>query len=234
MSDIDPTPSEPSGPHDSPDSTPENNAPQLSAVEARVIGCLIEKEATTPDVYPLTLNAIVTACNQKTSREPMMLLEPGEVANALRRLEPRGWIKSQHHSRAERYAHRATTALDVTRPQTVLIALLMLRGPQTVNELLSRSERMAKFDSVGDVQYALERLAQHQPPLVRLLGRQPGQREDRYGHLLSGEPVWNGSVSSSGDDAGSGGAAQSALAERVAALEAKVAELEARLEAAGA
>jgi uncharacterized protein YceH (UPF0502 family) len=93
---------------------------------------------------------------------------------------------------------------------------------------------MAKFDSVGDVQYALERLAQHQPPLVRLLGRQPGQREDRYGHLLSGEPVWNGSVSSSGDDAGSGGGLQSALAERVAALEAKVAELEARLEAAGA
>ncbi|MEH6419143.1 YceH family protein [Pseudomonas sp. CGJS7] len=215
--------------------TPENPAPQLSAAEARIIGCLIEKEATTPDVYPLTLNAIVTACNQKTSREPVMALEQGEVANALRRLEPRGWVKSQHNARAERYSHRAGGVLDTTRPQTVLIALLMLRGPQTAYELLSRSERMAKFDSVGDVQYALERLSQHSPPLVRLLGRQAGQREDRYGHLLSGEPVWNGSVGGAHEDGvAASPAAQSALAERIAALEAKVAELEARLEAAGA
>lgn len=218
-----------------PDGDAENAAPQLTAVEARVIGCLIEKEATTPDVYPLTLNAILTACNQKTSREPTMQLEQGEVANALRRLEPRGWVKSQHNARAERYSHRAGSVLDLTRPQTALVALLMLRGPQTAHELLSRSERMAKFDSVGDVQYALERLAQHQPPLVRLLGRQSGQREDRYGHLLSGEPVWNGSVSAAGDETSGGGAqAQSAVLDRLAALEAKVAQLEARLEAAGA
>lgn len=211
-------------------------APQLSAAEARVVGSLIEKEATTPDVYPLTLNAIVTACNQKTSREPAMTLEQGEVANALRKLEPRGWVKSQHTSRAERYSHRAGSVLDLTRPQTTLIALLLLRGPQTAYELLSRSERMAKFDSVGDVQYALERLAQHNPPLVRLLGRQSGQREDRYGHLLSGEPVWNGSVGGGGHDGGAAAspAAQTALVERIEALEAKVAELEARLEAAGA
>lgn len=129
----------------------------------------------------------------------------------------------------------AGSVLDLTRPQTALVALLMLRGPQTAYELLSRSERMAKFDSVGDVQYALERLAQHQPPLVRLLGRQSGQREDRYGHLLSGEPVWNGSVSAAGDETGGGAAqAQSAVLDRLEALEAKVAQLEARLEAAGA
>lgn len=231
MSEIDTSESEASG---EAAATPENLAPQLSAAEARIIGSLIEKEATTPDVYPLTLNAIVTACNQKTSREPIMVLEQGDIANALRRLEPRGWVKSQHTSRAERYSHRAGAALDVTRPQIVLIALLLLRGPQTAPELYSRSERMAKFDSVGDVQYALERLAQHSPPLVRLLGRQPGQREDRYGHLLSGEPVWNGSVSSYEDGGGASSAVQSALLQRIEALEAKVAELDARLEAAGA
>jgi uncharacterized protein YceH (UPF0502 family) len=213
------------------DGTPEA---RLNAVEARIIGCLIEKEATTPDVYPLTLNAIVVACNQKTAREPMMQLEQGEVGNVLRRLEPRGWVKSQHTGRSERYSHRAGALLDLTRPQTALLALLMLRGPQTLHELLSRSERMAKFDSVGDVQYALERLAQQSPPLVRLLGRQSGQREDRYGHLLSGEPVWNASSSSDGDEDSRGGGGGSALAERVAALEARIAELEARLDAAGA
>lgn len=208
-------------------------APQLTPTEARVVAVLIEKEATTPDVYPLTLNAIVVACNQKTSRDPVTNLEQGEVAHALRQLEPRGWVKSHHSPRAERYSHRAGTALDATRPQTVLLALLMLRGPQTVNELLSRSERMAKFDSAGDLQYALERLSQHQPPLVRLLGRQSGQREDRYGHLLSGEPEWTAAASGA-DPALASPAAQSALIGRIEALEAKIAELEARLEAAGA
>ena len=207
--------------------------PLLNAVEARIIGCLIEKEATTPDVYPLTLNAIVVACNQKTAREPTMQLEQGEVGNVLRRLEPRGWVKSQHTGRSERYSHRAGALLDLTRPQTALLALLMLRGPQTLYELLSRSERMAKFDNVGDVQYALERLAQHSPPLVRLLGRQSGQREDRYGHLLSGEPVWN-AVAGGDADEEHRGSAGSPLSERVAALEARIAELEARLDAAGA
>lgn len=223
---------------DSPNpATETEGAPEarLTAVEARIIGCLIEKEATTPDVYPLTLNAIVVACNQKTAREPTMQLEQGEVGNVLRRLEPRGWVKSQHTGRSERYSHRAGTLLDLTRPQTTLLALLMLRGPQTLHELLSRSERMAKFDNVGDVQYALERLAQHSPPLVRLLGRQSGQREDRYGHLLSGEPVWNAASAASADSDEDGrGGGGSALAERVAALEARIAELEARLEAAGA
>ncbi|MGJ7901128.1 YceH family protein [Lysobacter sp. 1R34A] len=207
-------------------------APQLSAAEARIIGSLIEKEATTPDVYPLTLNAIVTACNQKTAREPTMQLEQGEVANALRRLETRGWVKSQHSSRAERYSHRAATVLDLTRPQTALLGLLLLRGPQTTHELLSRSERMAKFESVGDVQYALERLAQHNPTIVRVIPRQSGQREDRYGHLLSGEPVYVGG--GSGDEGGNASAPSSAVLERIAELEAKVADLEARLEAAGA
>src|SRR5688572_8698543 len=157
---------------------------QLSVTEARIVGSLVEKEATTPDTYPLTANAIVLACNQKTAREPLLELEPGDVGHALRQLETRGWVRSQHASRADRYAHRVETKLSLTRPQVTLLALLMLRGPQTVHELLARSERMAKFASADDVQHALERLSQREPALVRVLSRQSGQREDRYAHLL--------------------------------------------------
>lgn len=202
--------------------------PVLSEIEARILGSLVEKEATTPDTYPLTSNAIVLACNQKTAREPMMQLEPGEVGNALRRLEVRGWVRSQHSGRTERYGHRVEKMLDLTRPQAALLALLMLRGPQTLHELLSRSERLASFGSIEDVQHALERLAQRDPPLVRLLPRQGGQREDRYAHLLSGEPVMPAASS-----AASSGVSTN-LGERVATLEARVEQLEARLAALGA
>lgn len=199
--------------------------PQLSPVEARIVASLMEKEATTPDTYPLTLNAIVLACNQKTAREPTMDLEPGEVGHALRQLEVRGWVKSQHGSRAERYAHRLEAMLSLTRAQAALLALLMLRGPQTAHELLFRSERLAQFNGVDDVQYALERLSQRTPPLVVALPRQPGQRGDRYAHLLSGEP----DITESPVAPGGGGSAS--LAERVAALEQRMVELEARLAA---
>lgn len=198
--------------------------PVLNPIEARILGSLVEKEASTPDSYPLTTNAIVLACNQKTAREPVMQLEPGEVANALRRLEVRGWVRSQHSGRTERYGHRVDKMLDLTRAQAALIALLLLRGPQTLHELLSRSERTASFGSIDEVRHALERLAQRDPPMVRLLPRQGGQREDRYAHLLSGEPVL---PPPSAAAAPTGGAA--ALGERVAELESRVAELEARL-----
>lgn len=196
----------------------------LGDVEARILGSLVEKEATTPDTYPLTSNAIVLACNQKTAREPTMQLEPGVVGHALRQLEVRGWVRSQHSGRAERYGHRVDKMLDLTRPQASLIALLMLRGPQTLHELLSRSERIASFASIDDVQHALERLAQREPPLVRLLPRQGGQREDRYAHLLCGEPRVVPLASPTVAIASGG------VGERVAALEARVAELEARLD----
>jgi uncharacterized protein YceH (UPF0502 family) len=205
-------------------------APQLSAAEARIVASLVEKEATTPDTYPMTLNAIVLACNQKTAREPFMQLEPGAVAHALRQLESRGWVKSQHAARADRFAHRVEAQLDLGRAHTALLALLMLRGPQTAPELLARSERLARFESIGDVQYALERLAQRAPALVRLLPRQGGQREDRYAHLLSGEPAYVASTVSSAPAAATSSAA---LSERIAALEARMAELEGRLDAAG-
>lgn len=210
------------------DNTPE--APQLNAAEARIVASLIEKEATTPDTYPMTLNAILLACNQKTAREPFMQLEPGAVGHALRQLESRGWVKSQHAARADRYAHRVEARLDLGRGHTALLALLMLRGAQTANELLSRSERLAKYETVGDVQYALERLSQRDPALVRLLPRQGGQREDRYAQLLSGEPVY---VASSSSVASTPSPSSAALAERVATLEARLGELESRLDAAG-
>ena len=208
----------------------DSTLPQLSALEARIVACLVEKEATTPETYPLTLNAVVLACNQKTARDPLMQVEPGEVGHALRQLENRGWVKSEHAARADRYSHRVESKLDLSRGHTSLLALLMLRGPQTANELLTRSERLAKFESVGDVQYALERLSQRTAALVRLLPRQGGQREDRYAHLLSGEPVYVHSPASSTSPGASGSAA---LGERVAALEARLADLESRLDASG-
>jgi uncharacterized protein YceH (UPF0502 family) len=208
------------------DTTP----PQLNATEARIVASLVEKEATTPDTYPLTLNAIVLACNQKTAREPFMQLEQGEVGHALRQLETRGWVKSEHAARADRYGHRVESKLDLSRGHTALLALLMLRGPQTASELLTRSERLAKFESVGDVQYALERLSQRNPALVRQLPRQGGQREDRYAHLLSGEPVYVPAAAVATSSSPSGA---TALGERVAALEARLAALESRMDAAG-
>ncbi|WP_045768116.1 YceH family protein [Xanthomonas albilineans] len=156
----------------------------LSAIEARALGCLIEKEATTPDAYPLTVHATVMAANQKTSREPVMTLNSGDVQHALRQLEARGLVRQQFSSRAERYEHRVTTALDLTQQQVVLLGLLLLRGPQTVNELLTRAERMARFADAEDVRHSLERLVQRQ--LAILLPRASGQREDRYMHLLCG------------------------------------------------
>jgi hypothetical protein len=141
--------------------------------------------ATTPDTYPLTLNAIVLACNQKTARDPFLQLEPGEVGHALRQLESRGWVKSQHAARADRYAHRVEAKLDLSRAHTALLALLMLRGPQTASELLSRSERLAKFDTVGDCG-ALERCRNATRPWCGCC-RQGSQRETAA-HLLSDGP----------------------------------------------
>lgn len=195
--------------------------PVLSAIEARALGCLIEKEATTPDAYPLTVNATVVAANQKTSREPVMSLSPGDVQHALRQLEGRGLARQQFSSRAERYEHRLAAALDLTQQQVILVGLLLLRGPQTVNELLSRAERMARFADAEDVRHQLERLAQRQ--LAVQLPRASGQREDRYMHLLGG-PIDAEALAASfkSRPAASG---NDELEARVQALEAEVAEL---------
>ncbi|MDT8438211.1 MAG: YceH family protein [Wenzhouxiangellaceae bacterium] len=177
--------------------TPESSAdtaqplpldPPLTAEQARVLGSLIEKESTTPESYPLTLNAAVTACNQKSSRNPVMKLDPGRVAQALRQLQQRKLTESEYGARAERWLHRLDDALKVTKPQRVLLGLLLLRGPQTLAELYTRSERMHGFDDLEDVEYQLQRLAAHEPAFTLKLPRVPGQREDRWMHRLAGEP----------------------------------------------
>jgi len=159
----------------------------LDATEARILGCLIEKAAITPEVYPLTVNAVVAACNQKTSREPVMHLEPGAVAHALRRMEERALVKVAPASqRAIRYEHRFDTTYGVTARQRAVLCALLLRGPQTLAELHTRTERLAEFPAIDDVRDAIERLMQREPTLVVRIPHGPGQREDRYMHLLSG------------------------------------------------
>lgn len=159
----------------------------LDATEARILGCLIEKAAITPEVYPLTVNAIVAACNQKTSREPVMQLETGAVANALRRMEDRGLVKVAPASqRALRYEHRFDATYGVTARQRAMLCALLLRGPQTLAELHARAERLADFPAIDDVRDTLDRLIQRDPILVVRIPHGPGQREDRYMHLLSG------------------------------------------------
>ncbi|MGH8355592.1 MAG: YceH family protein, partial [Pseudomonas sp.] len=158
----------------------------LTGIEARILGCLIEKQATTPETYPLTLNALVIACNQKTSREPVMNLTAGQVGQSLRALEGRGLARLVMGSRADRWEQRADKALELVPAQVILIGLLLLRGPQTINELLTRSNRMHDFEDAEQVQHQLERLQTR--GLACQLPRQAGQREERYMHLL-GDPA---------------------------------------------
>lgn len=197
----------------------------LNAIEVRILGCLIEKQATTPESYPLTLNALVLACNQKTSREPLMNLGPAQVGQSLRQLEGRSLVQLVMGSRADRWEHRLDKALQLTPPQLVLIGLLLLRGPQTVNELLTRSARLHDFDDGADLQHQLERLSGRE--LVCRLPRQAGQREERYMHQLGMPEDLEELLAVRATQAtGSDGAAASG---RIEVLEARIAELEERL-----
>src|SRR5262249_18751036 len=161
---------------------------QLSEVEARVLGSLIEKEITTPDYYPLSLNALVNACNQKNNREPVMNLDEDAVRNALDGLQSHRLAGPARgaDSRVAKYEHRVQEVFNVTRGETAVLCVLLLRGPQTPGELRGRTERMFRFEHLDDVQSTLQRLIEHDPPLVAMLLRQPGTKESRYMHLLSG------------------------------------------------
>ncbi len=200
----------------------------LNAHELRVLGCLMEKQLLTPDVYPLTLNAMQSAANQKTSREPVMALEPVDVNRALKSLEEKALVRRVAASRVDRYEQSASRQFSLTQPQTALMAVLMLRGPQTLNELHTRTDRMANFGSTDAVREELDLLIGKRPTLVKEIGRAPGQREERYAHLLSGD-VEAAPPKMRSAAAYAPAPNHSDLEERVEALERQVAELTEKL-----
>jgi uncharacterized protein len=206
---------------------------ELSAPEQRVLGCLLEKRWTTPDQYPLSLNALRLACNQSTNRDPVTDYDEATVRDAAQRLTRYGLTRlaSYHGSRAIKYRHLAEEALGLDRPQLAVLAVLLLRGPQTPGELKGRTERMHAFESLEQVDAVLEQLAGRR--YVESLGRRPGQKEDRFRHLLGGDAA---ATEPSSDGAAAAGpatvvAAQSSLEERVAALEADLAAVRQQLSA---
>lgn len=161
----------------------------LNEVEARVLGSLVEKDVTTPDYYPLSLNALVNACNQKNNRDPVMTLHEDAVRQALDTLQAKRLAgpTSSADSRVTKYEHRMQEVFNFTRGETAILCVLLLRGPQTPGELRGRTERMHHFEDLTEVQSSLQRLMQRDPALARVLPRQPGTKESRYKHLLSGD-----------------------------------------------
>ena len=162
----------------------------LTSLEARVLGALIEKDITTPDYYPLSLNALVNACNQKNNRDPVMTLDESSVRDALSTLNEKqlGGPLRGGDNRVTKYEHRLQEVFNFDRREIAVICVLLLRGPQTPGELRSRTDRMYRFEALDDIVSTLDRLAQRNPPLARVLARQPGTKESRYTHLFSGEP----------------------------------------------
>ena len=200
----------------------------LNNIQARVLGSLIEKEISTPDYYPLSLNALVNACNQKSNREPVMNLDETAVGGALAELSEKNLAvgASGRDSRVLKYEHRLQEACNFDRLETAVLCVLLLRGPQTPGELRSRTERMHRFEDLEQVQSTLQRLMKREPPIAAVLPRQPGTKEARYGHLLSGDlqtPV------SAPEHAAASPLRSSGDAERIARLEDAVAHLEKEL-----
>jgi hypothetical protein len=189
----------------------------LSSTEARILGVLVEKHRTVPDAYPLSLNALMLGCNQKTSRDPVMNLDEATVLSALDQLLARRLVSAQAGGRVTRYAHHLGPVLGIPAQSEALLATLLLRGPQTAGELRSNAERLHRFADISTVEAFLEELAARAAgPLVRLLPRAPGAREPRWVHLLCGDPA----VGAVGE-----AEIQPGLEARVAVLEAEVAAL---------
>src|ERR1035437_176443 len=201
----------------------------LTPAEGRVLGALIEKEVTTPDYYPLSLNALMNACNQRSNREPVMDLDEEDVRQALHGLED---LKLAGRARADgrvaKYEHWLGEAFNFSRAETALICVLLLRGPQTPGELRGRTERMHRFDELTDVQAGLQKLMEREPSLVAVLPRQPGTKESRYTHLLSGGV--EAAIAAAGTgfairEPGQETALDAGQEERIAKLESTVADL---------
>jgi uncharacterized protein len=202
------------------------------ATELRVLGCLIEKQRTTPDVYPLSLNALRLACNQATNRDPVVDYDEATIRAALERLSRRGWARlaSGPGSRAIKYRHLLDEALDLVPSQLAILAVLMLRGPQTPGELKGRGERLYPFGTLDDVHKALGSLIERE--LVERLPRRPGQKEERYRQLLGGEEDGAGATPTAAVTPPPPAEAQASWRDddRVAAIEERVARLEETVE----
>ena len=215
----------------------------LTPIEARVLGALIEKEITTPEYYPLSLNALANACNQKSNRDPAMHLEENEVRRALNDLESQSLVRSVGDSRVTKFEHRLQDAFNFYRPEIAIICELLLRGPQTPGELRTRASRMHPFEDLESVHSALQRLAKREPPMVTVLPRQPGRKEARYAHLLgdsspleaaaAAAPAANSSTNSHVPSSATTPQIDrlAALADEVARLRAQVADLQSQFAA---
>lgn len=200
---------------------------ELSAIEIRVLGCLVEKGATTPEHYPLTTNALVAACNQKTSREPVTAYSEREVVDAMLLLRPAGYARTISGGRAQKHRHVLDEVLGLDPDELAVLAVLMLRGPQSPGELRTRTDRYVEFESLDDVEAVLQRLGARDEALVVDLGRGPGQSQNRWMHLLGdgSEPIPAPAAAESPSPSPSG----PSLADRVTALEARIAALESEL-----
>lgn len=161
----------------------------LTAVQARVLGSLMEKQMTTPDYYPLTLNALVAACNQKSSRNPVMSLDPQEIGRVVNELRREGLVTANLHGRADRFEQQLSRKLGLSSKERAMICVMLLRGAQTLNEIRVNTNRMAQFADSEEILSVLEGLTEREEPLVLKLPRVAGQREERYTHLLCGKPA---------------------------------------------
>lgn len=206
----------------------DDKAPFLSDLEARVIGVLMEKLLATPNNYPLTINSLTLGCNQKSNREPVMNLTEGQVVRTVNQLDERRLVRLEYGERANKVSHRVADKFSIDRRQQAILAVLFLRSPQTLNELKTRTARMASFDSTEDLSGSLQEIMVRDEPLVVMIPKGPGRREDRYAHTLCGDVDIAALADGSGQSAtrAGGGRVSAELDQRVAALEARMAALE--------
>lgn len=200
----------------------------LNPAEARVLGALVEKDITTPDYYPLSLNALINACNQKNNREPVTNFDEETVRLALRNLSDKRLAgpAGGADGRVTKYEHRLQEVFNFTRPETAILCVLLLRGPQTPGELRGRTERMHRFEDLDEVLSGLQQLMRREPPLAKALGRRPGTKEIRYAHLLSGDvEAWEPPAESASSSGSADAERIIQLEEQVAALRNEIAEL---------